>query len=88
MFIRYPDRGIVGATGDLVDPQLRPEQVPSRVIRATQQPVMELMAMITQVLNEKGWSVETLLVHVCMLPYMTVFSISWVSIFLQYMLIR
>jgi len=30
--------------------------------------VMELMAMITQVLNEKGWSVETLLVHVCMLP--------------------
>ncbi|XP_066357380.1 uncharacterized protein [Miscanthus floridulus] len=69
--------GIVGATGDLVDPQLRPEQVPSRVIRATQQPVMELMAMITQVLNEKGWSVETLLVHVCMLPYMTVFSISW-----------
>jgi len=30
--------------------------------------VMELMAMITQVLNEMGWSVETLLVHVCMLP--------------------
>ena len=28
---------------------------------------MELMAMITQVLNEKGWSVETLLVQVCML---------------------
>ena len=30
--------------------------------------VMELMAMITQVLNEKGWSVETSLVHVCVLP--------------------
>jgi hypothetical protein len=29
--------------------------------------VMELMAMITQVLNEKGWSVETSLVHVCVL---------------------
>jgi len=30
--------------------------------------VMELMAMITQVLNEKGWSVETSLVHVSVLP--------------------